>query len=136
MKYGTNVVVLAGNLCRDVEIKNVGQKHTPVATISLAINDRIKKSDGWADETTFVDVTVWGAMAENAANWLGKGSSVIVEGRLKLDTWEQDGQKRSKLKVVAVNVRSCEVKKPENSGVDQTSRYDDVDQSGGDEFQF
>jgi single-strand DNA-binding protein len=52
------------------------------------------------EETTFVDVTVWGRTAEVMSEYLSKGSPVLIEGRLKLDTWEQDGQKRSKLKVI------------------------------------
>ena len=65
------------------------------------MNDRVKKGDQWQDETTFVDVTLWARTAEVANQYLNKGSSVLIEGRLKLDQWEKDGQKRSKLRVVA-----------------------------------
>ena len=58
------------------------------------------QSGEWVDEVTFVDVTLWGRTAEVASEYLGKGSPVLVEGRLKLDTWEADGQKKSKLRVV------------------------------------
>jgi single-strand DNA-binding protein len=72
-----------------------------VTDLGLAVNDRRKTPTGeWVDETTFVDVTLWGRTAEVAHQYLGKGSPVLIEGRLKLDTWEADGQKRSKLKVV------------------------------------
>jgi single-strand DNA-binding protein len=66
------------------------------------VNDRRKGANGeWVDETTFVDVTLWGRTAEVASEYLTKGSPLLIEGRLKLDSWEaQDGQKRSKLKVV------------------------------------
>jgi single-strand DNA-binding protein len=68
----------------------------------MAVNDRRKNQAGeWIDETTFVDVTLWGRTAEVAGQYLSKGSSLLIEGRLKLDTWETDGQKRSKLRVVA-----------------------------------
>ena len=95
-----NRVVLVGNLTRDIELK-----YTPsglaVTDIGLAVNDRRKSQTGeWVDETTFVDITLWGRQAEVASEYLGKGSSVLIEGRLKLDTWETDGQKRSKLRVV------------------------------------
>jgi single-strand DNA-binding protein len=77
------------------------QSETAVCDVSLAVNDRRKNQAGeWVEETTFVDVTLWGRTAEVAAEYLGKGSPILIEGRLKLDTWETDGQKRSKLKVV------------------------------------
>lgn len=95
-----NRVVLVGNLTRDVELKYL-QSGTAVTDIGLAINDRRKNQAGeWVEETTYVDVTLWGRTAEVASEYLSKGSSTLIEGRLKLDTWESEGQKRSKLKVV------------------------------------
>ncbi|MEM8866301.1 MAG: single-stranded DNA-binding protein [Planctomycetota bacterium] len=95
-----NRVILVGNLTRDPELKYI-PSGTAVSEIGLAVNDRVKKGDQWVDETTFVDVTLWARTAEVANEYLSKGSSVLIEGRLKLDTWEKDGQKRSKLRVVA-----------------------------------
>jgi len=95
-----NRVILLGNLTRDIELRAI-QSGTSVAEVGLAVNDRVKKGDEWIDETTFVDVTLWGRTAEVANEYLSKGSPVLIEGRLKLDTWEKDGQKRSKLRVVA-----------------------------------
>lgn len=94
-----NRVILVGNLTRDPELRYI-PSGTAVATIGLAVNDRVKRGDQWVDETTFVDVTLWGRTAEIANEYLSKGSPVLIEGRLKLDTWEKDGQKHSKLKVV------------------------------------
>jgi single-strand DNA-binding protein len=95
-----NRVVLLGNLTRDVDLRST-QNQTAVADIGLAVNDRRKNQSGeWIQETTFVDVTLWGSTAEVAAQYLGKGSPVLIEGRLKYETWETEGQKRSKLKVV------------------------------------
>ncbi len=95
-----NRVILVGNLTRDVEIRHLNSG-TAVADVGLAVNDRRKTASGeWVDETTFVDVTLWGRTAEVASEYLSKGSPMLVEGRLKLETWETDGQKRSKLKVV------------------------------------
>jgi single-strand DNA-binding protein len=95
-----NRVILVGNLTRDVELKYIASG-TAVTEIGLAVNDRRKNQAGdWVEETTFVDVTLWGRTAEVASEYLNKGSSVLIEGRLKLDTWETDGQKRSKLRVV------------------------------------
>lgn len=93
-----NRVILVGNLCRDVEVRQIASG-TSVAEVSLAVNDRVKKNNEWVDETTFVDVTLWGRTAEIAAQYCSKGSSVLIEGKLKLSTWEKDGQKHSKLRV-------------------------------------
>ena len=95
-----NRVILVGNLTRDIELRYI-PSGTAVAEIGMAVNDRVKKGDQWVDETTFVDVTLWGRTAEVANQYLTKGSNVLIEGRLKLEQWEKDGQKRSKLKVVA-----------------------------------
>jgi single-strand DNA-binding protein len=97
-----NKVLLIGNLTRDPELRYT-PKGTAVADLGLAVNRRVSDGAGnWSDETTFVDVTVWGTTAENAQKFLTKGRGVFIEGRLQLDTWEdkQSGQKRSKLKVV------------------------------------
>jgi len=95
-----NRVILVGNVTRDVELKYI-PSGTAVTELGLAVNDRRKDQSGqWIDETTFVDVTLWGRQAEVAGEYLSKGSPVLIEGRLKLDTWETDGQKRSKLHVV------------------------------------
>jgi len=95
-----NRVILLGNLTRDVEVRYL-QSGMAVADIGMAVNDRRKGQNGeWIEETTFVDVTLWGRTAEVAGEYLSKGSPLLVEGRLKYDTWEKDGQKRSKLSVV------------------------------------
>lgn len=96
-----NRVILIGNLTRDPEVC-----HTPsnqaVANFGLAINRRYTTSSGEKrEETTFVDCEAWGKTGEAIGQYLTKGRPVFVEGRLKLDTWEEkDGSKRSKLKVV------------------------------------
>lgn len=95
-----NRVILVGNLTRDPELRYT-PSGTAVSEIGLAVNDRVKRNDQWVDEPTFVDVTLWDRTAEVANEYLSKGSPVLIEGRLKLDTWEKDGQKRSKLRVVA-----------------------------------
>jgi single-strand DNA-binding protein len=96
-----NRVILVGNLTRDPELRYLGSG-TAVTDIGMAVNDRRKTANGeWVDETTFVDVTLWGRTAEVVSEYCSKGSPILIEGRLKLDSWEtQDGQKRSKLKVV------------------------------------
>jgi single-strand DNA-binding protein len=94
-----NRVILVGNLTRDPELRYI-PSGTAVSDIGLAVNDRIKRGEQWVDETTFVDITLWGRTAEIANEYLSKGSPVLIEGRLKLDRWEKDGQKFSKLKVI------------------------------------
>ncbi len=95
-----NRVILVGNLTRDPELRYI-PSGMAVTDVGLAVNDRRKTATGeWVEETTFVDVTVWGRQAETVSEYLTKGSPVLFEGRLKLDTWEKDGQKHSKLKVV------------------------------------
>jgi len=93
-----NRVVLVGNVTRDIELRQAGS--VAVTDLGLAVNDRVKRNGEWTDEATFVDVTLFGRSAEVASEYLRKGSPVLIEGRLKLDQWEKDGQKRSKLKVV------------------------------------
>ena len=102
MAGSVNRVFLMGNLTRDIELK-----HTPsdqaVATIGLAMNRRFRTKEGEnREETTFVDCEAWGRTAEVMSQYLNKGRPVFIEGRLKLDQWEdkETGKNRSKLKVV------------------------------------
>src|SRR5262245_58087565 len=96
-----NRVILVGNLTRDIELRYTPSQMA-VTDLGLAVNDRRKNQQGeWIEETTFVDITLWGRTAEVASEYLKKGSSVLIEGRLKLDSWTgNDGQKKSKLRVV------------------------------------
>lgn len=98
-----NRVILMGNLTRDPQTKYT-QGGTAVSEIGLAVNRKWKdqKTNQWKDEVTFVDVTLWGRTAEVAGEYLQKGKQVLIEGYLKLDTWDdrESGQKRSKLRVV------------------------------------
>ncbi len=96
-----NRVILLGNLTRDPELRFT-PSGTAVADIGLAVNDRVKNASGeWVEQPTFVEVTLWTRTAEIASEYLSKGSPVLIEGRLKLDTWETNqGEKRSKLRVV------------------------------------
>lgn len=103
-----NKVILVGNLTRDPEVKYT-TGGSAVAEIGLAVNRTWfdQKANEKKEETTFVDVTLWGRQAEVAGEYLSKGRSVLIEGRLQLDQWEdkQSGQKRSKLRVVCENMQ-------------------------------
>lgn len=95
-----NRTILLGNLTRDVELRFT-PSGTAVCDIGLAVNEQRKDARGeTVQETVFVDATLWGRTAEVANQYLSKGSPALIEGRLKLERWEQDGQPRSKLKVI------------------------------------
>lgn len=100
-----NKAVLIGNLCKDVEIRTVGS--TSVAQIRLAINESfMSKSGEKVEKTVFIDIEAWDKLADNCAKMIGKGASVLVEGRLQMDEWNDrdTGKKRSKIKVRADRV--------------------------------
>lgn len=102
-----NKVFLIGNLTRDPELR-VTPKGTAICSFGLAVNRQFKDESGASrDETTFVDIEAWGKQGELVSKYLTKGSPAMVEGRLRLDTWEDKngGGKRSKLKVVLDNVQ-------------------------------
>ncbi len=118
MAGSVNRVFLMGNLTRDIELK-----HTPsdqsVATIGLAVNRTYKTRDGEnREETTFVDCEAWGRTAEVMSQYLTKGRPVFIEGRLKLDQWDdrETGKKRSKLKVVIDNFQFVDSKGGDGGG--------------------
>ncbi len=126
MAASFNRVILIGNLTRDVELRYTGSKMA-VTDIGLAVNHKSKNQQGeWIDEVTFVDITLWDRTAEIAAEYLTKGSHVLIEGRLKLDTWEKDGKKNYKLRVVGERMQMLGTKGGGGGG--------DRSQSGGGNF--
>ena len=96
-----NKVILIGNLTRDPEVKFT-PKGTAVSQISLAINRKYKVGEEVKEETTFVDVELWGRLAEIAGEYAKKGNPLYIEGRLKQDSWDdkETGKKRTKMLVV------------------------------------
>ena len=105
MAASLNKVLLMGNLTRDPEVRYT-PKGTAVGDLAIAVNDSYKAQDGTIKETvTYIDIEVWGRSAENCKQYLTKGRPIFVEGQLKLDQWEQDGQKKSKLRVRADRVQ-------------------------------
>jgi single-strand DNA-binding protein len=100
-----NKVILIGNLTKDPEIRYT-PSGTPVANFRLAVNHKYKQGEDLKEEVCYIDVVVFGKQAENCGQYLNKGQSVIVDGRLQERRWEtEDGQKRSKHEVVAQAVR-------------------------------
>ena len=140
MASSMNRVFLMGNVTRDPELRYISNG-SAVTEIGLAINDRRKSSSGeWVEETTFVDITLWGRTAEIAGEYVTKGAPLLIEGRLKLDTWEKDGKKNSKLRVVGDRMHligsrgSNRTEESSLSGRNQEGRSsspDQSDQSGG-----
>ena len=96
-----NKVLLMGNITRDVQLKQTSGNQS-VVEIGVAVNRKYKTKDGQErEEVTFVDCECWGPRAEVIAKYFTKGKPIFIEGRLKLDTWEdKDGQKRSKMRVM------------------------------------
>ena len=105
----TNSIILIGRITKDCgaderSFSFVGNG-TAKAVVSLAVNRSVKKGEKWEDEVSFIDVTIWGKMAENLKPNLVKGKQICVCGYLKQDRWEKDGQKQSRLIVVADSIQ-------------------------------
>jgi single-strand DNA-binding protein len=114
-----NKVIVMGNLTRDPELRYIASG-TAVCDLGLAINDKRKVGDKWEEETTFIDVTCWARTAEVCAEYLKKGSQVLIDGKLKMENWQnKEGNKRSKIKIVCNEMRMTSNKK--NSDVESTN---------------
>lgn len=104
MARSVNQVTLMGNLTRDPELRNTpgGQS---VCSFSLALNRAYKDQSGeWKEATDYIDVVAWGPLGERVAQYLSKGRRALVQGRVQSRSWEQDGQKRNKVEVLAADV--------------------------------
>ena len=99
-----NQVVLIGRLTRDAELKYTNNG-TPVSRISIAVNQRRKTNDQWVDEANFFNIVIWGKTAESLNPYLQKGKQIAVTGQLRQNRWEQDGQQRSRVEIVASNIQ-------------------------------
>ncbi len=110
-----NKVILIGNLTKDPELRYTPQG-TPVASFRLAVNQKFKSGDDMKQDTLFIDIVVWGKQGESCSQYLNKGSSALVEGRLQERRWESDGQQRSKFEVVASSVRFLSSKRAGGPG--------------------
>ena len=99
-----NRVVMVGRLTRDAELRYTGGG-TAVCKFSLAINRRKKSGDRWEDEAHFFDVVLFGKQGEAINQYLVKGKQVGIDGELRQNRWEQDGQPRSKVEIAAFNVQ-------------------------------
>lgn len=100
-----NRVIISGNLTRDGELRRT-QSGTAILSMGVAVNDRRKNNQTgeWEDVPNFIDAILFGKRAESLANYLVKGTKVCIEGKLRYSTWERDGQKRSKIEVIADDI--------------------------------
>jgi len=104
MARSFNQVTLMGNLTRDPELRSTPNGQS-VCSFGLALNRGYKGTDGtWQEVTDFVNIVAWGPLGERVAQYITKGRPVLVSGRLQSSQWEQDGQKRSKVEVIAQDV--------------------------------
>lgn len=124
MSLSLNKVIIAGNLTRDPELKNVGASNSALVSFGVAVNRRYKGSDGEKkEETTFVEVNAWAKSAEFVAQYFRKGMPIYIEGRLTQESWEDKttGKKQSKTRVTAENVQFVTSGKGEGGDTDSAS---------------
>jgi single-strand DNA-binding protein len=104
MARSVNQVILLGNLTRDPELRQTPSGQS-VVSFSLALNRAYKGQNGeWQEATDYIDCVAWGPLAERVSQYLTKGRRALVQGRLQSRSWEQEGQKRSKVEVLANDV--------------------------------
>jgi single-strand DNA-binding protein len=129
MALNLNHVQLAGHLTRDPQVRTLTGERC-VAAFSLAINRRYKSADGeMKDEVTFLDCEAWGRTAELVGQYLTKGSPCYLDGRLKLESWQdKDGQKRSRVKVVVENVQFLGQRGQGSEATHDATSHDDSDE--------
>lgn len=125
MSKSFNQVTLVGNLTKDPDLRQTPSGQN-VVSFSLALNRSYKANDEWVETTDYVDVTAWGNLAEKIDQYLSKGRQVLVSGKLQSRSWEQDGQKRSKVEVVAGDVIFLSEPKKEVTEVKEEISIDDI----------
>ncbi len=123
-----NRIILIGNLTKDPELRYTPQG-TPVATFRIAVNTRYKQSEEQREDTLFIDVVSFGKQAEICSQYLNKGKSVLVEGRLQERRWESDGQQKSKFEVGAQTVRFLS-RKGAGEGQGSSGTFGDIPPEG------
>ena len=127
-----NKVILIGRTTHEIDERSFGYTTGGTArlNISIAVNRREKRNGEWADRVSYFDVTIWGKTAENIKSYLHKGKQIAVDGYLDQQRWEKDGQKYSKVCIIADNVQLLGGK---NEGAPQQAQgYNDA--GSGDDF--
>ena len=127
-----NRVMITGRLTRDPETKYL-PSGMAITNLGVAVSRPFKDKNGeWKEEVAFIDVETFGKMAERVAETSRKGQPVYIEGRLKQDTWERDGQKQSKIRVSADLVKNFDV--PQRGANREASEEDSYQSSGGSSY--
>lgn len=128
-----NKVILIGRTTHEIDERSFGYTTGGTArlNISIAVNRREKRNGEWADRVSYFDVTIWGKTAENIKQYLTKGKQIAVEGYLDQQRWEKDGQKYSKVCIIADNVQLLGGK---NEGAPQQPAGDYQPAGSGDDF--
>jgi single-strand DNA-binding protein len=127
MARSLNQVTLMGNLTRDPELRQTPNGQN-VTSFSLALNRSYKDSSGeWQEATDYIDIVCWGPLAERVAQYLSKGRRCLVQGRLQSRSWEQDGQKRNKVEVLANDVTFLDGRGGEGDATNTSSSAESAD---------
>lgn len=120
-----NRVNIIGRLTRDITSDERSFAYLPNGTaranVSIAVNRSRKNGEQWVDEVSYFDVTIWGKTAENLKPYLQKGKQIAVDGYLRQDRWEKDGQKNSRIVIIAENVQLLGGRAENGGGYDQPS---------------
>lgn len=124
-----NMVTVSGNLGRDPELRQT-VTGTNILTFSLAVNERVKRGEEWEDYTNWFDIVTFGRRAEGLSKVLAKGMKLAVSGKLRYASWEKDGQKRSKVEIIADNVDIMQ-RKEATQGQQQPAQAPQYQQQGG-----
>jgi single-strand DNA-binding protein len=113
-----NKCVMLGNLTRNPEVTFVPERNLPICKFGLAVNRRYKQGDSVKEDVCFIDIVAFGKTAEICGEYLLKGMSVLIEGRLSFSQWEHEGKKRSKHEIIAENVQLLTRREDMNTGKD------------------
>ena len=129
MARSVNQVILMGNLTRDPELRQTPSGQS-VCSFSLALNRAYKGQNGeWQEATDYIDIVAWGPLAERVSQYLSKGRRALIQGRLQSRSWEQDGQKRSKVEVLANDVTFVDSRGEGGSSTGGSGSYSSSDDS-------
>jgi single-strand DNA-binding protein len=115
-----NKVILLGNVTRNPEVRYVPGRDLPVCKFGLAVNRKTRDKE----ETCFIDIVTFGRTAEMCGEYITKGMPILIEGRLTYNTWEQEGQKRSKHEIVAENIQFVTTREQSENGNSGRGNYD------------
>lgn len=131
MAKSVNQVTILGNLTRDPDMRSTPNGHS-VITFTVALNRSYKDNSGeWKETADYVDCVAWSALADKVHEKCFKGSRVLVQGRLQSRSWEKDGQKRSKVEVLASDV--IFIDKQQGNTIQQKQQASPMDSSSYDD---